>query len=94
MTASTSKSDNAGNQQPSALDAIQTDAATMQRRFVRIVKKQPNGLVAFEFSVGWPDMGCELVLPEALFDEFCKKNQVEFLTEAVGEKLGENNVEY
>ncbi len=94
MTASTSKSDNAGNQQPSALDAIQTDAATMQRRFVRIVKKQPNGLVAFEFSVGWPDMACELVLPEELFNEFCIKNQVEFLTEAVGEKLGENNVEY
>ena len=66
----------------------------MQCRYVRIIKKQPNGLVAFEFSVGWPDMACELVLPEELFNEFCIKNQVEFLTEAVGEKLGENNVEY
>lgn len=94
MTATTPKSDVPNNQQASALDAIQTDAATMQRRYVRIIKKQPNGLVAFEFSVGWPDMGCELVLPEALFNEFCIKHQVEFLTEAVGEKLGENNVEY
>ncbi len=94
MTEPTSNPDITGNQQPSALDAIQTDEATMQRRYVRIVKKQPNGLVAFEFSVGWPDMGCELVLPEELFNEFCKKHQVEFLTEAVGEKLGENNVEY
>lgn len=94
MTEPTSKPDITGNQQPSALDAIQTDEQTMQRRYVRIVKKQPNGLVAFEFSVGWPDMGCELVLPEELFNEFCKKHQVEFLTEAVGEKLGENNVEY
>ena len=94
MTEPTSKPDITGIQQPSALDAIQTDEETMQRRYVRIVKKQPNGLVAFEFSVGWPDMGCELVLPEELFNEFCKKHQVEFLTEAVGEKLGENNVEY
>lgn len=94
MTASISNSDIPGKQPPSALDAIQTDEVTMQRRYVRIIKKQPNGLVAFEFSVGWPDMGCELVLPEELFNEFCIKNQVEFLTEAVGEKLGENNVEY
>ena len=94
MTASSSNSQIPESLQPGALDAIQTDEATLQRRYVRILRKQPNGLVAFEFSVGWPDMGCELVLPEALFNEFCIKNQVEFLTEAVGEKLGENNVEY
>ena len=94
MTASSSNPQIPESLQPGALDAIQTDAATLQRRYVRILRKQPNGLVAFEFSVGWPDMGCELVLPEALFNEFCIKNQVEFLTEAVGEKLGENNVEY
>ena len=94
MTATPSKPEIPQNLQPGALDAIQTDEATLQRRYVRILRKQPNGLVAFEFSVGWPDMGCELVLPEDLFNEFCIKNQVEFLTEAVGEKLGENNVEY
>jgi hypothetical protein len=94
MTASSSNSENKQIPPASALDAINTDEATLQRRYVRIVRRQPNGLVAFEFSVGWPDMGCELVLPEALFNEFCIKNQVEFLTEAVGEKLGENNVEY
>ncbi len=94
MTASPSKPAIPENLQAGGLDAIQTDAATLQRRYVRILRKQPNGLVAFEFSVGWPDMGCELVLPEALFEEFCLKNQVEFLTQAVGEKLGENNVEY
>ena len=94
MTAFTSKPEMPESLQPSALDAINTDEATLQRRYVRILRRQPNGLVAFEFSVGWPDMACELVLPEALFNEFCIKNQVEFLTEAVGEKLGENNVEY
>lgn len=78
----------------SSLDAINTDAATLQRRYVRVIRREPNGLVVFEFSVGWPDMGAELVLPEPLFEEFCLKNQVEILTEAVGDKLGENHVEY
>lgn len=94
MSAFPTKPEIPAGQRASGLDAIQTDEATLQRRYVRIVKRQPNGLVAFEFSVGWPDMACELVLPEDLFNEFCIKNQVEFLTEAVGEKLGENNVEY
>ncbi len=78
----------------SVLDSINTDAATLQRRFVRVTERRPNGLVAFEFSVGWPDMSVELVLPEPSFNEFCSKNQVEFLTQAVGDKLGENHDEH
>ena len=31
----------------SGLDAISTDAATLARRFVRIVHRQANGIVAF-----------------------------------------------
>jgi phenol hydroxylase P0 protein len=46
----------------SVLDSVNTDAATLARRFVRVTQRQPNGLVAFEFSVGWPDMSVELVL--------------------------------
>ena len=88
------KTNNNGVPLVSGLDAINTDAATLQRRYVRVIRREPNGLVVFEFSVGWPDMGAELVLPEALFEEFCLKNNVEMLTQAVGDKLGENNVEY
>ncbi len=91
MTAFQPKTNKSGVPLVSSLDAISTDEATLQRRYVRVIKRDPNGLVVFEFSVGWPDMGAELVLPEALFEEFCSKNQVEILTEAVGEKLGENN---
>jgi phenol hydroxylase P0 protein len=94
MTEFQLKTNSQGVPQTSALDAINTDEATLGRRFVRVTQRQPNGLVSFEFSVGWPDMSVELVLPEPLFEEFCSKNNVEFLTQAVGEKLGENNVEY
>ena len=80
--------------QGSPIDAISTDAATLARRYVRITGQAANGIVAFEFSVGWPDMSVELALPEAQFQEFCVKNKVEFLTEAVGEKLGDQHDEH
>lgn len=79
---------------PGSLDALATDEATLARRYVRITGRQPNGIVAFEFSVGWPDMSVELALPEALFNEFCLKNKAEILTEAVGEKLGDHHDEH
>ncbi len=77
----------------SALDALSTDEATLARRYVRVTGEH-NGNIAFEFSVGWPDMSVELALPEALFKEFCSKNNVEFLTEAVGHKLGDQHDEH
>ena len=76
------------------LDDLNTDAATLARRYVRITSRQPNGMVAFEFSVGWPDMSVELALPEPLFKEFCSKHNVEFLTDAVGDKLGDQHDEH
>ena len=79
---------------PGSIDALVTDEATLARRYVRITDRQPNGIVAFEFSVGWPDMSVELALPEEMFNEFCSKNKVEFLAEAVGEKLGDHHDEH
>lgn len=64
------------------------DGRAIHPRFVRILKRQPNGLVAFEFAVGWPDLSVELVLPEALFDEFCERQRVTFLTEPAADPLG------
>ncbi len=78
----------------SAIDAINTDEATLARRYVRITARRPNGFVEFEFSVGWPDMSVELTLPEPEFNAFCSKNNVEFLTEAVGDKLGDHHDEH
>lgn len=64
-------------------------SAVTQRKFVRVTEKRANDLVAFEFSVGWPDLSVELVMPQPMFDDFCARHQVEFLTEPVGEKLGD-----
>lgn len=77
-----------------------TDASTAAqavdslRKFVRVTDRRPNGLVAFEFAIGWPDLAAELVLPEAMFQEFCAKHQVEFLTGESEEKLGDHSDEH
>jgi phenol/toluene 2-monooxygenase (NADH) P0/A0 len=52
------------------------------RKFVRVIERHANGVVKFEFAVGWPDLSCELALPAPMFDEFCLKNRVEFLGDA------------
>ena len=71
--------------------ALNADEATLARRYVRITERRANGFVAFEFSVGWPDMSVELALPDDLFNDFCKKNNVQFLDEAVDTKLGDHD---
>lgn len=52
------------------------------RKFVRVMRTLPNGLIEFEFAVGDPDVAVELVMPKAAFDEFCAANHVEVLTAA------------
>lgn len=46
------------------------------RKFVRVIEERTDGLVAFEFSIGWPELAVELLLPRAAFDEFCTTHQV------------------
>lgn len=55
--------------------------ATVQRKFVRVLERHANGIVRFEFAVGWPDMACELALPAAQFEAFCTQHGVERLAE-------------
>lgn len=59
---------------------MQTTAATeteilpecdISRRFVRVLQRRSNGLVEFEFSIGWPELAVELMLPERDFADFC-----------------------
>lgn len=47
-----------------------------KKRFVRVMERRADGLVSFEFSIGWPELAVELMLPAAAFDEFCTNNQV------------------
>lgn len=46
------------------------------RKFVRVLEKRADGLVAFEFSIGYPDIFVELLLPVDAFEEFCGRNEV------------------
>ena len=46
------------------------------KRFVRVIERRTDGLVSFEFSIGWPELAVELMLPSTAFDEFCARNQV------------------
>lgn len=49
------------------------------RRFVRVTERRADGLVAFEFSIGWPELAVDLLLPAAAFADFCERNQVQRL---------------
>lgn len=54
-------------------------ACDLSLRFVRELRESADGLVAFEFAIGWPDMAVELAMPRPLFEAFCRQNQVQRL---------------
>ena len=45
-------------------------------RYVRVLERKANGLVSFEFSIGWPELAVELMLPASAFEAFCDNNKV------------------
>jgi phenol hydroxylase P0 protein len=51
-------------------------ACDASRRYVRVTQERADGLVAFDFSIGWPELSVELMLPRAAFEEFCATNRV------------------
>jgi phenol hydroxylase P0 protein len=58
----------------SALPAVDT-----RLRFVRVLEQRADGMVFFEFAIGWPDLAVELLLPAPAFAEFCAANRVQRL---------------
>jgi phenol hydroxylase P0 protein len=69
-------------QRPTAMNQT-TDTALpacdTSLRFVRLIERRADGLVSFEFSIGWPELAVELMLPEAAFEAFCANNRVQRL---------------
>ena len=61
---------------PHALELAPCDTT---RRYVRMLEARADGLVAFEFAIGWPELAVELLLPVAAFDEFCATQRVQRL---------------
>lgn len=57
-----------------ALPAVDT-----RQRFVRVLEQRADGLVLFEFAIGWPELAVELLLPAPAFEAFCTANRVQRL---------------
>lgn len=64
---------------PHHATAIALPAVDTTQRFVRVIEQRPDGQVAFEFAIGWPELACELMLPAPAFAEFCATHQVQRL---------------
>jgi phenol hydroxylase P0 protein len=48
---------------------------------VRVIAERDNGLVVFEFAIGWPDLSVELAMPRPAFEEFCIQHQVQLIAD-------------
>ncbi|MGA8785874.1 MAG: phenol hydroxylase subunit [Polaromonas sp.] len=63
---------------PSAVDVRTCEIG---RKFVRVKDVRPDGLVCFEFSISWPELFVDLMLPQAAFDDFCVQQNVQRLSD-------------
>ena len=59
--------------------AVEEVAVEIKHKFVRVRQVRPDGLVCFEFAIGWPELFVDLMLPQPAFDDFCAQNQVQVL---------------
>jgi phenol hydroxylase P0 protein len=50
-------------------------------KYVRIKQVRADGLVCFEFAIGWPELFVDLMLHRAAFDDFCFRQNVQLLTD-------------
>ncbi len=51
------------------------------KKYVLVREVGADGCVRFDFAIGWPELSVELVLPQAAFDEFCRRNDIRVMTE-------------
>lgn len=63
---------------PAAADGLRCDVT---RKFVRIKQVRADGLVCFEFAIGWPELFVDLMLPQVAFDDFCVQQHVQRLSD-------------
>ncbi|MBP6276355.1 MAG: phenol hydroxylase [Limnohabitans sp.] len=64
-----------------ATPAADERTCDVSRKFVRIKQVHVEGLVCFEFAIGWPELFVDLMLPRAAFDDFCVSQKVQLLSE-------------
>lgn len=73
MTQRNDRTERAGEVAADSVALTGADAPDVSRRFVHVTARR-GPLVEFEFAVGDPALHVDLVLPEALFAEFCRAN--------------------
>lgn len=56
-------------------------------RYVRVTSRDRPGLVEFNFSINDPTLYLEMILPVLAFEDFCRSNQVRFLTDEQAEAV-------
>jgi len=54
-------------------------AIDLNRKFVRLIERRPDGFVEFEFAIGDPELYAEMLLPAEAYTSFCDSNKVTFL---------------
>ena len=56
-------------------------------RYVSVTSRDRPGLVEFNFSINDPTLYLEMILPVLAFEDFCRSNQVTFLTDEQAEAV-------
>ncbi|WP_399677703.1 phenol hydroxylase subunit [Xenophilus sp.] len=62
-----------------SIPATDPPACDLSQRFVRVLSRRDNGFVEFAFSLGWPELSVDLLLPEPDFEAFCRTHRVQQL---------------
>ncbi len=51
----------------------------LKNKYVRVTGVKDNKFIEFDFSIDYPEIFVELVLPIEMFQTFCTKNNVKIL---------------
>ncbi len=63
-------------------------------RYVRFHRITDHGFVEFAFGIGSPDLMTELVMPLPAYREFCRVNQVVYLTREEEEAMDHDQAKW
>jgi len=56
-------------------------------RYVRVRSGPDDAFVEFDFSIGYPELFVELVLPHPAFKQFCESHQVQHMDAQMSDAL-------
>ena len=64
------------------------------KRYVHITNRDRPGFVEFHFSLDDPTLYLEMILPLEAFGEFCRANEVTFLSDEQAEAIAGQQVKW